>query len=113
MTGKPASKYAGLRQTQTPAPEAAAPTPEVQPPAPAPLPEAVKPRTPEKTNSRTEEHANSRIEEPETSGKPEKFGTMLTAETARRLRVHAAQRGMRDWQVVEAAVVAYLREHGG
>lgn len=105
MTGKPASKYAGLRQTQTPAPEAAAPTPAAPAPVPASLPEPAKPRTPEKTNSR--------MEEPETSGKPEKFGTMLTAETARRLRVHAAQRGMRDWQVVEAAVVAYLQEHGG
>lgn len=95
MTDRPKGKYGGLRKTR---PEA--PTPAPQEPVISSLPE----------------EQISRKKEPVISEKPEKpvkFGTLLMPETVKGLRVYAAQNGMHDWQVVEAALSAFLKERGG
>lgn len=71
-------------------------------------PEAQTPREPESPNSGVPERDRRGIPE----GK-EKFSTVLTEETALRVRVYAARKRLRPWQVVEMALVAWLDKNGG
>lgn len=79
--------------------------------------------TPEAQDSGIQERQNTAVQDQQISGIPAqknsaepektKFSTLLLSDTARRLRVLAAQRGMKDWQVAEAAIWEYLERNGG
>ncbi|MFC5846706.1 hypothetical protein [Deinococcus petrolearius] len=71
---------------------------------------------PEERSPGEPEAPNSGVPERDRRGIPEgkeKFSTVLTEETALRVRVYAARKRLRPWQVVEMALVAWLDRNGG
>lgn len=79
-------------------------------------PELRESSTPEQPNTVTREEQNSGVQVNRGNGIPEgkeKFSTVLTNSTAERVRVYAARKRLRPWQVVEMALVAWLDRNGG